>query len=403
MRIAGFAAFCSILTLATPARAQTQWPLPASLATLEARAFSDLQGFKDDNFLEAWNSFERTCKSAGSNRALLSIHAGIRAVCAEARKKPPGSADEAQTFFKTHFQPFEIIPAGAAPKLNPAFLTGYYEPILPGSLTQSPDFREPLLARPGDLVDLGQGHSHPVLPTGETAGRFGKDGGLESYPDRNAIDAGGLSDHARPVVWVRDAIEAFMVHVQGSAAVRLSSGSLLRLSYAGRNGHPYSSIGKILVDSGEVPLEQMSLARLKQWVRDNGQGPGDKGRGLLHQNRSFIFFNADSSDERATGPIGAAGVPLSPLRSIAIDKNLWPWGLPFWIEARIPWREPGAEAPAFGKLMIGQDTGSAILGPARADLYFGSGDDAGALAGGIKHYGRMFVLLPAPSDAGAAP
>ena len=382
----------------TTVNALSQTPPPDDRMELIPRSFSSLIGFETDNFLDAWKAFTRSCRLiTGATNALrtgLPTPDDLRTLCKEALENQSLDNGEARRFFQTRFQPFEIIPKNSVRPTEPAFLTGYYEPIVPGSLQRSAEYSEPLLSRPDDLVGLDPKMTYPGLPAGLASARRKPNGELEPYPDRKAIDGGALADRVKPVVWVRDAIEAFMIHVQGSAAIKLDSGDMLRVTYAGRNGHPYTSIGKVLVDKREVPIEQMSLLRMKQWVRDNGQQLGEKGRALLHQNESFIFFSADTTGDRQEGPIGAVGAPLSALRSIAIDRTVWPYGLPFWLESDIPWTEPGGENLAFRRLMIAQDTGSAIVGPARADIYFGSGDAAGVLAGGIRHPGRMFVLLP---------
>ena len=179
-----------------------------------------------------------------------------------------------------------------------------------------------------------------------------------------------------------------MVHVQGSARVRLPDGQIIRLGYAGRNGHPYTSIGRILVDRGHIQPQDMSLARLKAWLRAAGQD----GVRLMQQNRSYIFFKIEERLDLDQGPVGAAGLSLTPLRSIAVDRTLWHYGLPFWLNADIPWEGP--QNAKFRRLMIAQDTGSAIVGPARADIFFGTGDPAGTLAGNIRHEAQLHVLLP---------
>jgi membrane-bound lytic murein transglycosylase A len=194
-------------------------------------------------------------------------------------------------------------------------------------------------------------------------------------------------------VWLRDRVEVFLVQVQGSARVRLANGRLLRLVYAGRNGQPYNTIGRILIESGKMARADMSLATLKQWIRAHGQNPGDAGAALMHRNKSYVFFSRREECEQAYGPIGGQGISLTALRSIAIDRAIWTYGLPFWIAADLPWR--GSPSSPFRRLMIAQDTGSAITGPARADIFFGSGDDAGARAGDIRHAGDVVVLLPA--------
>jgi 3D (Asp-Asp-Asp) domain-containing protein len=168
--------------------------------------------------------------------------------------------------------------------------------------------------------------------------------------------------------------------------------STVRLVYAGRNGQPYSSIGRMLVEMGEVSGADMGLARVKQWVYAHGLAPAEAGAALLARNKSYIFFALDSGGAETEGPIGGAGVRLTPLRSIAIDRSLWSYGLPFWVCADLPWQGP--EASPFRRLMIAQDTGSAIIGPARADIFFGSGEEAGRCAGEIGHACDSVVLLP---------
>jgi membrane-bound lytic murein transglycosylase A len=295
---------------------------------------------------------------------------------------------EIRAYLEKDFAPYLVVP-NAAQKL--AFFTAYYRPEVRASLVPTDEFREPLLARPDDLVTLPPGRSSPSL-NGLSSARRRPDGALEPYLTRAQIDAGALGKRARPVAYVADAIEAFMIHVQGSARLVLGDKRSLDLTYAGRNGQPYTSIGKILIERGEIKLEDMSLERLKTWVRANGQDPGQAGRALLHANRSFVFFSATKAEEDAAGPTGAAGVPLTPRRSIAIDRSVWPYGLPFFVDANVPWEQ--SEPTPMQRLVVGQDTGTAIVGPARADLYFGDGAEAGRLAGSVRHHGRLFVLLP---------
>ena len=342
-------------------------PFEPSGAHLRPVGFANLPGFAQDDHLAAIKVFLQSARSIAQGapelRSALPAPQSLRAVCQLALQKTIGSAAEARRFFESHFIPCRIE-TGEVP---PAFLTGYYEPVVSGSLVRTPDFTEPVFARP---VDLDQ---------------------LFPYPARAQIEALGLA-RFQPVVWLADGIEVFMIHVQGSAAVDLPDGRRIRLTYAGRNGQPYSSIGRALIEAGEIAPDAMSLERLKQWVRDQGQAPGEPGRALLHRNRSYIFFSMDESPARAQGPIGGAGVPLTPLRSVAVDRGLWPYGLPVFVDAVLP-GAGGALSP-FQRLMIGQDTGSAILGPARLDLFMGSGDQAGALAGNIRHRAGLYILLP---------
>lgn len=352
--------------------------------TLAELSFADLAGFAEDDLDVALRVFRLSCAALDEDRQVLrraiAPSPALKAVCREALAQPPGDAVEARRFLETHFRPFRIG-SRAQHGGEACFLTGYYEPIVEGSLTRTEDFTAPILARPDDLPP----------PVGASAQ------GAAPYPDRAAIEAGAIAARAAPLVWLRDPIKVFLVQVQGSAQVRLADGGLLRLVYAGRNGHPYTSIGRLLIEAGEIAEADMSLARLKTWVRDHGQEPGDAGQTLMQRNKSYVFFARDADLDPAKGPIGGQGVSLTPLRSIAVDRTIWPYGLPVWIAANLPWAS--ATASPFRRLMIAQDTGSAIVGPARADIFFGAGDDAGARAGDIRGGGEFIVFLPKEEGA----
>ncbi|MGL5137506.1 MAG: murein transglycosylase A, partial [Beijerinckiaceae bacterium] len=267
------------------------------------------------------------------------------------------------------------------------FLTGYYEPEVDGSRIRSAAFAAPLLGRPDDLVTIAQGETLPGVPAGYAAARRAADGSHTVYEDRGAILEGALGERALPIIWLKDDVEVFFMQVQGSGRVRLPDGSVARIAYAGRNGHPYSSIGRIVVQEGLLPLEAAKLDGLKAWLRTN---PAE-GRRVMRMNRSYVFFRLADELPADAGPIGGAGLPLTPWRSIAVDRSLWAYGLPVWVETALPLAS-GTES--FRKLTIAEDTGSAILGPARADLYHGSGKVAGTDAGALRHPMRFVVLWP---------
>ena len=334
-------------------------------------SFEDLAGFRQDDHLKAFQVFARSCAAIAAKKSPLRNGApatpALNAIANAALCQEVREPAQARRFFERHFRPCQV--SACAGVRNAGFLTGYYEPIVDGSLTRTREFTAPVIGRPDNLAALAR------------------------YPDRAAIEAGAIERHTAPIVWLRDPVEVFLVQVQGSARVRLADGGLLRLAYAGRNGHPYTSIGRILIDTGEIAAADMSLATLKQWIRAHGQNPGDAGAALMHRNKSYVFFSRHEECEPARGPIGGQGISLTALRSIAIDRAIWTYGLPFWIAADLPWR--GSSSSPFRRLMIAQDTGSAITGPARADIFFGSGDDAGARAGNIRHAGDVIVLLPA--------
>lgn len=334
-------------------------------------SFADLAGFRQDDHLEAFRVFARSCAAIAAKKKPLRNGApatpALYAIANAALRQEVREPTQARRFFERHFRPCHV--SACAGVRNAGFLTGYYEPIVEGSSLRTPNFTAPVLGRPDNL--------HALAP----------------YPDRAAIEAGAIERHTAPIVWLRDRIEVFLAQVQGSARVRRADGSFLRLAYAGRNGHPYASIGRILIDTGEIAEADMSLAALKQWIRAHGQNPGDAGAALMHRNKSYVFFSPHEECEPARGPIGGQGISLTALRSIAVDRAIWTYGLPFWIAADLPWR--GSSPSPFRRLMIAQDTGSAITGPARADIFFGWGDDAGARAGDIRHAGDVVVLLPA--------
>jgi membrane-bound lytic murein transglycosylase A len=356
-------------------------------ARLEARSFDALDGFPDDDALAAFQCFTVSARAliAGlpAVRAGRAPSAALKSAAEAALETPVDDAREARAFFSRWFRPFRIAPAEGE-----GFLTGYYEPVVPASRIETTAVRWPLLARPGDLVAFAPGDAPSGFPPGVTGARRGPDGALAPYDDRETIERA----RANPVVWVGDAVEAFLIHVQGSAQVVFPDGVRARLAYDGRNGQPYTSIGRILIETGAIEERAMSLERLKSWLRGAGLGEGEAGLNLMRRNRSFVFFRLDEASDPSLGPVGGAGVPLTPLRSIAVDRAHWSYGLPFWIEADLPFE---GEAPTpFRRLMIAQDTGSAIVGPARADLFFGSGDAAGTRAGRIRHRGAFTVLLP---------
>ncbi|MBV1706837.1 MAG: MltA domain-containing protein [Hyphomicrobiales bacterium] len=276
----------------------------------------------------------------------------------------PADEAAARAWLESNFEPHHIVTGSPG---GMGLLTGYYEPEVPGTLQPVSSASTALRARPADLG--------AVLP----------------YPTRREIEARPATP-GEALVYVADRAEAFLIQVQGSARVVLPDGRRLRLTYAGRNGRPYTSIGRILIESGAIAERDMSLATLKQWLRQAGLNEGEAGAALLHRNESFVFFAIDDSLPDEAGPIGGAGLPLEPLLSIAVDRTLFSYGLPFIIEADLPWRTPAPEA--FGKLMLAQDTGSAIVGPARADIFFGTGASAGVRAGDIRHPARFSVLLP---------
>jgi membrane-bound lytic murein transglycosylase A len=355
--------------------------------------FDQLEGWTSDDHAAAFAAFRRSCEAlARGDPALRPAEPGsqdLRVICLRAAALPARSnPEEARRFFEQSFAAFEVVPEAGR-----GFLTGYFEPEYEGALEPSAEFRAPLLARPDDLVTMAQGETLPGLGPGLQAARRTEAGNYEPYPDRAAIETGALGERARPIAWVREPGQAFIIQVQGSARLRLADGRTLRVAYAGRNGHPYTSIGRILVEEGRIPKHEMTLARLMGWLAANPDEAGD----LMRRNRSFVFFRVADELAPSDGPIGGAGHPLVAGRSLAVDRTLWSYGLPVWLEGELPVSLTASEP--LRRLMIAQDTGSAIVGPARGDFYFGSGAEAGVRAGLLRHAVRFVVLWPRPQGS----
>jgi membrane-bound lytic murein transglycosylase A len=377
----GLLSFALALVLALSTAAEE--PRSVGGARLAPLAFADLAGWAGEDHEAALAVFRRSCaeiaKDAPALRTALPASPELKRACAAG--PVPGGA---RAFFEAFFAPFEAIPSAGR-----GFLTGYFEPEYEGSLVRTETFPTPLLARPDDLVTVPQGETWPGLD-GLQAGRK-TEAGYEPYPDRAAIEDGALGERAKPVVFLRDPVDAFIVQVQGSARIRLPDGKTVRVAYAGKNGYPFTAPGRIVVERGHVPLSEMNLERLTSWLRANPE----EGREIMRLNRSFVFFRlADELDEK-DGPIGAAGVPLVAGRSLAVDRNLWSYGLPVWLEGQLPLAGGGSEPLA--RLTVAQDTGTAILGPARGDFFFGTGKEAGTRAGLTRQAVRFTVLLPKPA------
>jgi Membrane-bound lytic murein transglycosylase len=347
---------------------------------------ADLPGMAGDDVGPAFDAFKRSCLARSNHvaalRAAVAPPPGLAEACAAANRLPR-SSKAAGRFFARHFSAHRIPAQG--------FFTGYYEPVVAASITKTAAFTTPLYAAPRDLVTIVPG-SVPGLDPVLNAARRRSDGTLVALPDRTAIEAGALGPDATPIAYVANLLEAFFIQVQGSARLRLPGGRLKRLVYAGRNGYPYTSIGKILVARLGVPPSEMGMAQLRSWISAHGQGRQDEGTKLMQQNRSFIFFRFDDSLPEGMGPVGSEGVSLTPMRSLAIDRTQWPYGLPFWIDTKLPDGSP------FRRLMVGQDTGAAILGSARADVFCGTGDAAAARAGAMRQSGDLYVLWPKPVE-----
>ncbi len=380
-------ALALLAACATPltAMATTPPPLPPG-ARAEALAPAEVPGWAGDDHRTVLSLFAKGCQAEPPLRAAVAVPQALRATCGAAQRLEAAgtaSAAAAREFFETRFAFWRIrAEAGAT-----GFMTGYFEPEFDGSLTRSRDFPTPLYGRPPELVTRMPGDDWPGLDAGLSAARR-TETGLEPFPDRTAIETGALDGRGLEILWMRDPVDRFVLQVQGSGRIRLPDGRVTRLVYSGRNGHAYTSLGRVLSEREAIPPAQMTMdvlvARLK--------ADADFARDLIRLNRSFVFFARRDDLPADSGPIGGAGLPLTPLRSIAIDRTIWPYGLPVWIDATIPDAAGGEER--LSRLMLAQDTGSAILGPARLDLFVGSGAAAGHRAGLIRHPVDFIALWP---------
>lgn len=282
-------------------------------------------------------------------------------------------------FFSENFSAFEIV--GSSHQV--AHFTGFFEPELEGSRYRTDAFKIPILARPHDLAKINS-HDQTHLPSGWRFGLQMDTGEIGEYHDRRAIENGVLANRGLELFWLRDAIEAFFLHIQGAGLIHLSDGTKARVTYAAKSGHPFTGIGKILIENGEIAGEDISMNSIKAWLRAHP----NQAKEVMRQNRSYIFFRETEFDKDHSGPIAAAKVPLAPLRSIAVDRLIHTFGTPFFVEA------DSVNGKRMQRLMFAHDTGSAIVGAARADLYFGTGEKAGNAASAVNTAGKMTVLVP---------
>jgi membrane-bound lytic murein transglycosylase A len=358
---------------------------------LEPVKWAAVDGWTADDHLAAFNAFQISCqpfrkiKEPHDERP---VYNALWQVCRRAATMKPATAQAARAFFEDNFRPVRISRLGEPQ----GFLTGYFEPIVQGSRFPSPEFHVPLYRRPPDLVAAGHKSGADNFPNkGTLVGRFNEKNEIVPYHDRGAIEEGALDGQKLEICWLRDPFEALSISIQGSARVILEDGTPLRINYDAHNGYPYTSIGRVLIERNLVPRDEMSMQRIRDWMAANP----DEAPKIRATNRSFIFFRITGLSNDGE-PLGGQGVPLVPLRSIAVDK-LHVYGTPFFIDASLPIESAKPTTP-FRRLMIAQDTGSAIVGPARADLYWGAGDEAGRISGRIRHPGRFVMLLPRELD-----
>lgn len=367
-------------------------PLQISGSQYEPLAWSDVAGWADDDHLAAYRTFRTSCRPIAAQHGPPSdskaLGVSLRDACRVAKGLEIGDGTKARAFFEEHFRPLRISRLGE----GEGFVTGYYEPILEGSRTQSDIYSVPVYRRPSNLFVRGANQSSSGLPNkGQVFRKIGRRK-LVPYYDRAEIEDGAIAGRGLEICWLKDPTDLLFAQIQGSARIRLEDGSTLRINYDAHNGYPYTAVGRILIDRGIIPKEQMSMQKIREWMEQNPDGAKE----LRRQNRSYVFFREVQLSDNDEA-VGAQGVPLTPGRSIAVDKSLHVYGTPFFIEGELPIDSEHSKTP-FRRLMIAQDTGSAIVGPARADLYFGAGADAGKVSGRLRHNIRFVMLVPKSLD-----
>lgn len=347
--------------------------LPPEPGIGEPVPWDEIKGWQSDHHAEAWPALLASCRKLGDQ-------ADWREICREAGEIQAPTDARARAFFESRFRPHPVVGADGS---REGLVTGYFEPLLRGSLQRSEHYRYPLYEPPADLLTIDLGASHAELGDLQLRGRL-QGRSVVPYPTRAELTSAPEALSGSELLWVDDPVDAFFLHVQGSGRVALPDGRIVAVRFADHNGHPYRSIGRRLIETGELEREDVDLFSIRRWLREH---PG-RARELLNHNPRYIFFSLE--EESVGNPVGALNVPLTPGRSLAVDRERIPMGLPVWLSTSMP-GEPGRPLQ---RLMMAQDTGSAIKGWNRADVFWGLGRDAEKKAGLMKERGRLFVLLP---------
>ena len=354
-------------------------------ARLTPVGFADIDGWSDDDHLAAWQTFRRSAErllaSPPTTKPLGPDASGLRQVAAAALRSDIATQAAARAFFEAEFTAVRVEPAEGR-----GFVTAYFEPEVAASLEASAALPVPIYGRPADLVEIGADDDRGGLDPALSWARRLADGRLGAFPDRGAIMDGAIAGQAPVLAYVANWVEALFIHIQGSARLVLPDGAVKRITFAGKSGHPYSSLGRLMVERGLMTAAEATADRLKAWLL--GLDEAER-RAVLGRNRSFIFFRPAPVDDAALGPVAAAGVPLTPGRSLAVDRGLITFHAPIFVEADL-----GDVAGRWHRLMVAQDTGSAIVGPARGDLFIGTGEAAWAIAARVRHPARFTLLVP---------
>jgi len=371
-----------------PATPATPAPPPAPAVEyrgkLQPASWLDLPDWRREPLRPALEAFLRGCP-------VLEKQDAWKGVCSGAQTLIGAPEGEIAAFFELNFDPHQVVNVDDSAT---GMVTGYYEPLLRGSRTRSNRYKYPLYAVPQDLLVVDLSSVYPDLKHKRLRGRI-EGNRVVPYFARGDIDKDPAPLKGLELAWVDDAVDAFFLHIQGSGQVEFENGERMRVGYADQNGHPFRSLGGLLIRRGEIPPERASMQGIKDWARRNPR----KVQQFMNENPSYVFFRELPRD--LPGPIGSLGVPLTAERSIAVDPRVIPLGVPVFLATTWP-----NTADPLNRLMVAQDTGGAIAGAVRADFFWGFGDPAGNQAGKMRQAGRMWVLLPkgyTPPAAPAAP
>ena len=356
--------------------------------SLERKAFSDLPGWSADDPSALIAALARCHVHVTQTKPYKTGALGITSedllpAMAAATGFKPHSVADSRAFFETHFTPFFIL----RDDQQQGFVTAFYEPDVEVSDRPDATFRYPFYQRPDDLIDLDESNRPASLDKSYMFGRI-KDGAVSDYPDRKEIDNGYLEGRGLEIAWARSKADVFFAHVQGAARLAFPDGSIKRITYAAKAGHPFSAIGRHLIDRGEIEPAAISMGAIRDWLAANPESAD----AVYWHNRSYIFFREADVGDMALGPIAAAKVQMAPGRSLAVDRTVHTFGCPFYIASESLTRLDGGKA--FQRLMLALDTGTAIVGPARGDIFTGSGPEAGNLAGAVRNNADFYILIP---------
>lgn len=372
---------------------------------LAAASFAQLPGWGQDTAAEALPALRASCgrllrlpptRPLGPD-GVAGTAGDWRPFCSAVGRIAAGDHRALQTLVEERLQPWSAA-QGEGPESRQGLFTGYYEPTLQGSRRRQGTYTVPLYRRPNNMLSIDLGSFREEFAGRKLTGRL-EGRRVVPFHDRQEIDGGALGGRGLELVWVDDAVAAFFLHIQGSGRVELAEGGVMRVGYAGQNGHPYYAIGRELVALGELTVDEVSLQSIRAWLHDHPQ----EARRVLHTNPSYIFFR----ELQGPGPLGSEGVALTPGRSLAVDRSFHSMGVPMWLDSTYPRTEPSTaqpkpeatqspapSGPPLQRLMVAQDTGGAIRGPVRGDVFWGPGANAEEIAGRMRQPGRLWVLLP---------